>query len=212
MRPLVLIELDDTRCADVRRAAEADGFRTECFSTAAAALPRIRANAYSLAVVGVDGSAVDPLPLCLETSRYAPVIAVTSGCMADTCARLLEGGADDCVSREVSAREIVARIHSVLRRHEIGEDPTSGAFSISISEMRIHSGGATRDLTYGETRLLALLVEHAPAPLRVRRMCELLDARRSTMESRIKSLRRKLGPGRLVSRGSLGYQLITAMD
>ena len=82
------------------------------------------------------------------------------------------------------------------------------SLSVSISEMRIRTGTETHDLTRGETELLAVLIQHAPAPLPVRRIAELLDARRGTIESRIKSLRRKLGGGRLVSRGGLGYQLV----
>jgi len=39
-------------------------------------------------------------------------------------------------------------------------------------------------------------------------VCAELSAKRNTVTSRIKSLRKKLGRERLVSRGSLGYQLI----
>jgi DNA-binding response OmpR family regulator len=209
MRPLVIIDVDDLRSAELRRSIEAAGYRAECFSNARAALMRVRARTYSLAILGLDLRDSDPLEVCSETSLYAAVIAIASECTPELCARALECGADDCVSRKTSARELVARVRSVLRRHNAGDETAFRTFSMSLSEMRVRSGDTTWDLTHGETRLLALLVEHAPTPVPVLRLCELLDARRSTMESRIKSLRRKLGPGRLISRGSLGYQLVT---
>lgn len=53
-----------------------------------------------------------------------------------------------------------------------------------------------------------MLLEHAPTPLPIAVLTEILGAPRGTVESRIESVRSKLGPGRLVSRGSLGYQLV----
>jgi DNA-binding response OmpR family regulator len=95
----------------------------------------------------------------------------------------------------------------VLRRSDASEDDALDELTISIAEMRVRVGGTTHDLTRGEAAVLATLIQHAPAPVTAVRMSELLNAKRGTIESRIKSLRKKLGPGKLISRGSLGYQL-----
>lgn len=193
--------------ASLRATLEAAGFRAECYATATSALSELRTRVFALAILGLDLHDTDPYAVCREISPHLPIITVARQCAEDSCVRSLECGADDCVARTTTGRELVARVHNVLRRAPHREDHES--LETSLSEMRVRAGGATHDLTRGETEVLAILVQHAPAPVAVARMCELLpEAKRGTIESRIKSLRRKLGKGRLVSRGSLGYQLV----
>lgn len=173
------------RCAELRIAIEASGLHAECLG---------------------DPSALSAHPFALVIAEHRfdtllPLIVFGEG---SDCIRALESGADDCVPRSISPRELVARIHSVLRRTPAPQP----ALDISLSEMRVRTGTATHNLTRGEAEVLSLLLDHAPSPVPTRRIAELLAARRGTIESRIKGLRRKLGPERLVSRGSLGYQLV----
>lgn len=195
MRPVAIIESDAVQCARWQEAVETAGLRAETFPTTGAALARLRQRACALAIVGIDAGD----DFYREASTLAPLIVV-----CHDCASALESGADDCVARTTSARELAARIHSVLRRTPQPKE----AASISIAEMRVRTGATRHDLTRGEAELLAVLLQHAPTPVSIHTLVELLGARRGTVESRIKSVRRKLGPGRLVSRGSLGYQLV----
>lgn len=206
MRPLAIIEPDVVYSASLRATLEAAGFRAECFATATHAISELRTRAFALAILGLDLRDTDPYAVCREVSPHLPIITVAHECADDSCVRSLECGADDCVVRTTTGRELVARVHNVLRRMPHHEDCDS--LETTLAEMRVHDGDATYDLTRGETEVLAILVQHAPAPVTVARMCELLPVKRGTIESRIKSLRRKLGKARLVSRGSLGYQLV----
>ncbi|HYC89655.1 MAG TPA: hypothetical protein VEO54_10630 [Thermoanaerobaculia bacterium] len=195
MRLVAIVEPDAAQCEKLREAVEAAGLRAETFPSADAALERLRTRACALAIVGLDAGD----DFYRVASALAPLIVV-----CQDCAPALESGADDCVARTTSARELAARIHSVLRRAPRPDE----SLSISIPEMRVRTPEAKHDLTRGETELLAVLLQHAPTPVPIKRLTELLGARRGTVESRIKSVRKKLGPGRLVSRGSLGYQLV----
>lgn len=206
MRPLAIIEPDATYSASLRATLEAAGFRAECFATATNALSELRTRAFALAILDLDVRDTDPYAVCREVSPHLPVITVARECETDACIRALECGADDCVVRSTAGRELVARVHNVLRRMPHREEYDT--LETSLAEMRVRVGSATYDLTRGETEVLAVLVQHAPAPVTVARMCEVLPVKRGTIESRIKSLRRKLGKTRLVSRGSLGYQLV----
>lgn len=89
-------------------------------------------------------------------------------------------------------------------------DGEGEGFALLADAMRVRVDGRTHDLTRGEAEVLSLLVEHAPRPLTIQQILAMLPeehrVKRGTVESRIKSLRRKLG-GRLVSRGQFGYQL-----
>jgi two-component system copper resistance phosphate regulon response regulator CusR len=206
VRPFAIIEPDTTFSASLRATLESAGFRAECFNSGTNALVALRTRAFALAILGLDLRDTDPYAVCREVSQHLPIITVAHDCAADMCVRALECGADDCVIRATSGRELVARVRNVLRRTPHHDD--YDAFETSLAEMRVRAGNTTHDLTRGETEVLGVLLQHAPAPITVSRMCELLPVKRGTIESRIKSLRKKLGKGRLVSRGSLGYQLV----
>ena len=207
MRPLAIIESDSAHAASLHAALEAAGFRAQCFSSGSAALPHVRAQEFALAILDLDLRDTDPFAMCSEARQHLPVIALASACTAETCIRALESGADDCIRRKTSGRELVARVRAILRRSDPAGDGAAHSLALSIAEMRIRASDATHDLTRGETEVLSLLLTYMPAPITALRMAEPLHARRGTVESRIRSLRQKLGPGKLVSRGRLGYQL-----
>jgi len=113
------------------------------------------------------------------------------------------------VTRTLTGRELVARVRNILRRAPATVDDICelDTLSISLREMRIRTDGIVHELSRGEAEVLALLLERSPAPLTTIEIARLLPAKRATIESRIKSLRKKLGPGRLVARGAFGYEL-----
>jgi DNA-binding response OmpR family regulator len=209
MRPLAIIESDATFASQLRTSVEGAGFRTECFDDAQTAVSEMRSRPFSLAILDLADCPPDPYRICRELSDLAPLITVLDECQAESCVRAFESGADDCVIRTVPERELVARVRNVLRRAEGDRaEQHLASVSISLSEMRVRRGEQVLDLTRGETELVALLLEHAPAPLTPARAAQILAAPRSTVETRIKSLRAKLGPGVLISRGRIGYQLL----
>lgn len=209
MRPVAIIESDAAARVELRRAVEGGGFRTDCFTDGTAALATLRARSFSLAILDLDASGGDPFAVCRELSQVVPVITVTSGCDTETCIRALDSGADDCLTRPLAPRELVARVRGVLRRAEQdGEgDLELDALRFSAAEMRVRHGEEVHELTRGEAELLSLLVKHAPTPLSPVAIAAILGAKRGTVESRIKSLRRKVGAERLLTRPRLGYYL-----
>jgi DNA-binding response OmpR family regulator len=206
MRPLAIIENDAGTSTEIRTAIEAAGFQTDWFRDGASALSNLSRRTFALAIVDLENVDTDPFSICREASRFVPVIALGADSGADQCLRAFEHGADDCVPRQVPGRELVARIRNLLRRTDEHAQPDT--LLSAVAEMRIRDEGETRDLTRGESELLALLISRSPSPLTVSQMSEILGVKRGTLESRIKSLRKKLGHERLVSRGSLGYQLL----
>src|SRR5687768_16240140 len=77
----------------------------------------------------------------------------------------LDCGADDYVTKPFGVRELVARIHALLRRCAIEAEDSSevfriGACSIDPKRFQIKRGGAVEELTAKELRLLQLFQKH----------------------------------------------------
>lgn len=127
-----------------------------------------------------------------------PVTIVTA--RVEEIDRLLgmEIGADDYICKPFSAREVVARVAAVLRRHRHVPNP-AGADLLSIDALacRASVNGRCLNLTPVELRLLGILHSaHGRLYSRNDLLDRLYDDRRvvtdRTVDSHVKNLRRKL--------------------
>ena len=86
----------------------------------------------------------------------------------------LEGGADDYVTKPFSPRELIARIHAVLRRAGSGAEEliSAGVLELDTAGHRVVSSGREIKLGPTEYRLLHFLMTH---PERVYSRAQLLD-------------------------------------
>jgi len=86
----------------------------------------------------------------------------------------LEGGADDYVTKPFSPRELIARIHAVLRRAGAATDEvvSAGVLEVDNAGHRVVSSGREIKLGPTEYRLLHFLMTH---PERVYSRAQLLD-------------------------------------
>lgn len=146
---------------DVRGAGNADGMRRE-----------LAAHHFDLIVLDLMLPDADGLDLCRGLRRdgiTTPVIMLTA--KGDEVDRIvgLEIGADDYLPKPCNPRELVARIHAVLRRRP---PSTAGAPQPELAPVRfgrfvfdpttrqLHDDGVAVKLTSGEFAVLAALVAH----------------------------------------------------
>lgn len=132
----------------------------------------------------------------------------------------LELGADDYVTKPFHPRELVARVHSVLRRAQAPSSTWTarvGDLDIDIERRLLRRDGEPISLTRTEFDLLAELVR---ADGRVRSRADLLGAvagpdsfaLERSIDSHIRNLRRKLEPDTgepryVVTVPGIGYRL-----
>jgi two-component system phosphate regulon response regulator PhoB len=150
-------------------------------------------------------------------TRDVPIIMLTARSEEADKLAGLNSGADDYITKPFSPRELLARIHAVLRRRAPGRTANeiiAGALSLDIEQLRVRYHGKERKLGPTEIRLLHCLMQH---PERVYSRAQLLDevwGRQTFIEERtvdvhIKRLRKALqDAGQMIEtvRGA-GYRL-----
>ena len=213
-------------------------------SIADAVAARLRSEGYEVAVAG-DGpggvetcAAVQPdlvvldlmlpgldgLEVCrrIQRERPVPVLMLTA---RDTEADLLAGlgtGADDYMTKPFSMRELIARVHALLRRvdRDLGAIDTGpvrvGDVELDATTRQAWRAGDEVHLTPIEFDLVHYL---AARPGRVATREELLaevwgydiPSGGRTVDSHVRSIRRKLGSGLVRTVHGVGYA-IDAID
>ncbi|SDH02643.1 two-component system, OmpR family, response regulator BaeR [Pseudomonas flavescens] len=199
----ILIVEDEPRLSAVLRDyLQAAGYSCQQVFDGADAVPAFRQRQPDLVILDLMLPNRDGIDICreLRTLSDVPVIMVTA--RVEEIDRLLglELGADDYVCKPFSPREVVARVHSVLRRHRHvpGAVESARGLSIDNAACRACLHGHDLGLTLVEFRLLRTL---AAQPGRVysrdHLMNQLYDDHRiitdRTIDSHVKNLRRKLG-------------------
>jgi len=123
-------------------------------------------------------AASETIPIIMLTARGDPVERVVG----------LEMGADDYLPKPFNPRELVARLHALLRRRAMhgGGPPaltniqvTFGDFVLSPSLRLLERDGEPVALTSGEFALLGALAAHPNRPLGRERLIELAFGRNS---------------------------------
>jgi len=206
----ILLVEDEPDIAEVLRYnLEKEGFEVEVEERGDTALERIRREAPDLLLLdlmlpGLDGLEVARILQRDPRTRSVPLIMLTA--KGEEVDRIvgLELGADDYVTKPFSPREVVLRVKALLRRaaQPVAEDDvlSVGPLRLDPAGHRLEVEGEEIALTATEFRLLKLLMERVG---RVQTRNQLLsdvwgyadDIDSRTVDTHIRRLRRKLGPG-----------------
>lgn len=171
----------------------------------------------------------DGLSICQRLSgdkNSPPIIMLTGNSEAESRIAGLEGGADDYLTKPFEPRELVARIHNVLRRRPrvAAAIPVANSAPVQFGPYRLDYGqrclyrdGVLIALTGNEFALLNVLAQHVGTPLSRERLAYLINGRDHDYDNRaldvqVSRLRRLLedNPARpcyLQTVRSLGYML-----
>ena len=222
--PALIAALDDE--ADIlellRVNLEKAGYRFEGFQEAEDLYRFLARERPALILLDLMLPGTDGLEVCRHIRRSpdlaaVPVIMLTArGDESDKVVGL-ELGADDYVTKPFSVKELIARIHAVLRRPEGGEVVQRiviGRLIVDLDKHEVTVAGTRIDLTATEFKILQLLASRKGRVFSRDQILDFLWGQEKavidrTIDVHIRNLREKLGgAGSLIKniRG-VGYKL-----
>ena len=222
----VLVVEDDEGIRDMLKYnLTAAGFSVQEASDGASGLRTARTARPDLVLLDLMLPGMSGFDFCraLRRSSRVPIIIITAKDSEVDKIVGLELGADDYITKPFSIREVLARVHAVLRRAQpeanepkaIPEQDSIGAFSINRAARRVILDGADIKLTAREFDLLSYLLAF---PGRVHTRDSLLEnvwgreftGDRKTVDVHIRWLREKFAnraPFEIVTVRGIGYRL-----
>jgi two-component system, OmpR family, response regulator RegX3 len=219
---LLVVEDDATIAEPLRTGLQREGFDVDLVSTGSEALA---AGECDLVLLDLGLPDLDGLLVCqkLRERSSVPIIVVTARAEEVDRVILLELGADDYVVKPFGFRELVARIHAVLRRTANAQSPAQPDAEIEVGPLRIDT--RTRNVSYdGQPVSLTprehdLLVYLARDPnvvhTRERIIAEVWDENwwgsTKTLDVHIASLRKKLAPEVIETVRGVGFRVVDSM-
>ena len=204
---LLLVDDDARLRKSLSRYLADEGYEVEAVAGSAQMEREIAKQPYDLVLLDVMMPGEDGLSACKRLraeGNETPVIMLTAkGGDVDRILGL-ELGADDYVVKPFNPRELLARIHAVLRRRPLaskaGPEPRVvrfGAFSLNIATRALTRDGQLVALTATEFSLLKALATHPGEPLSRERLSQLargreLDAADRSLDVQVSRLRKLL--------------------
>jgi DNA-binding response OmpR family regulator len=217
-RTIVVVEDEETIASAVAARLRADGFRVETAGDGPGGVELCARLAPDLVVLDLMLPGFDGIEACRRIQAERPV-AVLMLTARDSETDVLVGlgvGADDYVTKPFSVRELVARVHAVLRRADRAGPAakllTAAGVEIDLPARRVSRGGREVPLTPTEFELLRHLTEHPGVVFsRDRLLAEVWGypdgTGPRTVDSHVAALRRKLGPDLIRTARGVGYAL-----
>lgn len=190
-RPTKLLIVDDDirLCQLLERYLREQGFTCRSVDGAIAMDKQISREHYDLVVLDLMLPGEDGLSICRRLraadDNLAIIMLTAKGEEVDRIVGL-EMGADDYLPKPFNPRELVARIHSVMRRRVVAipgapaEAPEKVLFGDCVLDMGLRTlirGSEETQLTTGEFALLKVLASSPRQPLSRDRLSELARGR-----------------------------------
>ncbi len=187
----ILVVDDDARIRDLlRRYLMQEGFEVLQAEDGKALTRVLLREPVDLIVLDLMMPGEDGLSVCRRlrgANDRTPIIMLTA--KGEDIDRIvgLEVGADDYLSKPFNPRELLARIHAVLRRRPPTEMPGApsgevesvafGPFKFDLAARTLHKDEDELTLTTGEFAMLKALVRHPRQPLSREKLAQLARGR-----------------------------------
>jgi DNA-binding response OmpR family regulator len=165
MRILIVEDEAPMRLA-LEQALRSEGFKVVSAADGEAGLALGSSEPFDLILLDVMMPKLDGYSVCRGLRKHgcnAPVLMLTAKALVDDRVTGLESGADDYLTKPFSMKELLARVHALLRRFQRSEpiaDPYPiGDAEIHFSKRQIRRASKAHELSEKEIGMLKLLIE-----------------------------------------------------
>ena len=225
LKESILVVDDDIRILRMlHRIMELEGYRVLSTEDAESALKVFDEEIPSIVLLDIMMPGMDGVTACRRIREFSqvPVIMITAKGSSEDKVEGLNAGADDYVTKPLSAEELAARVKAVLRRAKSSEKPSqlifrSGDMVIDFSRRQVNIGGEDVHLTATEYALLSYLAANSgrvvtPDQILKKVWGEEYIGATHILQVNIARIRQKLNdhtqkPKYIVTRPGIGYML-----
>ena len=218
LKTRILIVDDDQRHRDLLvKYLGNEGYEVKAVPDAGSMDKQLARDRYDLVVLDLMLPGEDGLSICRrlraddKSNRSSAPAIIMLTAKGDDVDRIvgLEMGADDYLPKPFNPRELLARVHAVLRRRPAMEAPGApskepqtvafGPFEFDLSLRRLMKNGEQIALTTGEFSMLKALVRHPRQPLSRDKLAQLARGREfepfdRSLDVQISRLRKMIEP------------------
>ena len=205
---ILVIDDDVELCQLVTEYLIAEGFAVEAVHQGLAGVERATSESSALVILDVMLPEINGFEVLrrIRSRSRIPVLMLTA--RGDDVDRIvgLELGADDYLPKPFNPRELVARIHAILRRSRLASSPGSRGQRFSFEDVVLDSGTRTAflndrqvDLTGVEFDLLHVFIQEPGVVLKREDLVKKVLGREfspfdRSIDMHVSNLRKKLGP------------------
>lgn len=212
----ILIVEDEMMIADlIRIGLEKVGYQCECTFDGQEAADLLEVNRYDLILLDIMLPKINGYELIEYIKEFQiPVIFITAKSRLEDKVKGLKAGADDYITKPFELAELTARVESVLRRYQKGQEIIKlEGLEINAVSRLVKRDGEEIELTMKELDLLLLFLRNRNIALFRDRIYEEVwggeyDGESRTVDIHVQRIKKKLGwEGVIVSVRKIGYRL-----
>lgn len=218
-RTIVVVEDEEAIASAIAARLRSEGYEVLVAQDGPAGVELCEQHHPDLVVLDLMLPGLDGLEVCrrIQVDRRVPVLMLTARDGETDLVVGLAVGADDYMTKPFSPRELLARVQAILRRVDeaatASEDRKAlhvGLVELDVVTRRVRKEGDLVHLTPTEFDLLACLAARPGAVFtRDQLLREVWGYRDGsgarTVDSHVRALRRKLGPGVIRTVHAVGY-------
>jgi DNA-binding response OmpR family regulator len=224
---VLVIEDEPDMAMGLRDNLEFEGYEVLTASSGEAGIQLVSREKVACILLDIMLPGMDGFETCQKLRRQAvraPIIMLTARGQEIDKVRGLELGADDYITKPFGLRELLARIHAVLRRagssaaEDFAEEVTISKARVSFASGRITRGKKEMSLGYYEGEILKVLLQNQGNVVERKSLLKEIwglenEPMNRSVDNHVVSLRRKIeedpvNPRHILTVHGFGYKLV----
>lgn len=140
-RKILIVEDELSIVTLLKYNLEKSGFHTDVALNGEDALDKINRNSYDLIILDIMLPKFDGIEICKyvrNENNLVPIIMITALDGEENVTDGLDCGADDYITKPFSPKEVISRIHAILRRVNYSASPEKIRENITVGELTVY--------------------------------------------------------------------------